>query len=340
MPKKTARRVAPVLALVVLAAGAAACNNDERAQLVVYSGRNENLVRPLLEDFARETGIDISVRYGDTSELAPTILEEGENTRADVFFSQDAGALAALGDAGRFRTLPRRLLNRVDARFRDPDGRWAGVTARARVIAYNTDRLREQDLPASVLSLTEPAWKNRVGIAPTNASFVAYVSALIEEIGATRARQFLEGLRANGAKEYDSNIVILDAVASGEIDVGLTNHYYLYSEFKERPDAPVANFYPGQGPEGEGTFINVAGVGILEGTDRGEEAEQLVEFLLSRKGQEYFRDETTEYPLAAGVEAIDELPPIAELKTIDVPLDRLGKDLSGSLQLIKDVGLT
>jgi iron(III) transport system substrate-binding protein len=329
--------------LILIAVVSAACNDGGGSgdgPLVVYSGRNENLVRPLLEEFARESGVDISVRYGDTSELAPTILEEGGNTRADVFFSQDAGALAALGDAGLFRKLPTSLLNKVDSRFRDPDGRWTGVTARARVIAYNTDKLKEQDLPPSALALTEPAWKGRVGIAPTNASFVAYVSALIEEVGEPRARQFLEGLKANGVKEYDNNVLILDAIASGEIDVGLVNHYYLYGEFKERPDAPVANFYPGQGTDGEGTFINVAGVGILENTDKAAQAQQFVEFLLDKRGQEYFRDETTEYPLASGVEAIDELPPIADLKTIDVPLDRLGTDLSGSLELIKDVGLT
>jgi iron(III) transport system substrate-binding protein len=337
------RRLLVALVALVLAGVTAACNGGGGSgdgPLVVYSGRNENLVRPLLEQFARESGVDISVRYGDTSELAPTILEEGQNTRADVFFSQDAGALAALGDAGLFRKLPTSLLNKVDRRFRDPDGRWTGVTARARVIAYNTDKLKEQDLPPSALAVVEPAWKGRVGIAPTNASFVAYVSALIEEIGEPRTRQFLEGLEANGVKEYDNNILILDAIASGEIDAGLVNHYYLYGEFKERPDAPVANFYPGQGADGEGTFINVAGVGILENTDKVEQANQLVEFLLSKRGQEYFRDETTEYPLASGVAAIDELPPIASLKTIDVPLDRLGTDLSGSLELIKDVGLT
>ena len=331
------RRLLIVLVVLLTAAG---CTDSGGDQLVIYSGRNQNLIRPLLDEFARDTGVDIRVRYGDTSELAPTILEERDNTRADVFFSQDAGALAALGDAELLASLPRPLLDRVDARFRDPESRWTGVTARARVIAYNTDRLTEAQLPRSALALADPAWRGRVGIAPTNASFVAYVSALIEEIGVDRTRSFLQGLRDNGVKEYDNNVLILDAVASGEIDVGLTNHYYLYSEFKERPDAPVANYFPGQGPEGEGTFVNVAGVAILKGTDQPEAARRFVDYLLSRKAQEYFRDETTEYPLAADVNAIAELPPLAGLKAIDVPLDRLGRDLSASLELIKDVGLT
>ena len=341
LPVRRARRCLLVVAVALLVAAAGtACTDDGGDELVIYSGRNQNLIRPLLDEFARDTGIDIRVRYGDTSELAPTILEEGDNTRADVFFSQDAGALAALGDAGLLAPLPRPLLDRVDRRFRDPDGRWTGVTARARVIAYNTDRIAEADLPPSALALAEPAWRGRVGVAPTNASFVAYVSALIEEIGEDRTRTFLEGLRANGVKEYDNNVLILDAVASGEIDVGLTNHYYLYGEFKERPDAPVANHFPGQGPEGEGTFVNVAGVAVLAASEQTEQARRFVDYLLSEKAQEYFRDETTEYPLAAGVAAIPELPPIAGLRTIDVPLDRLGRDLSASLELIKDVGLT
>ena len=332
------RRLVTVAVVLLAAAG---CTDDGGGdELVIYSGRNQNLIRPLLDEFARDTGIDIRVRYGDTSELAPTILEERDNTRADVFFSQDAGALAALGDADLLALLPRELLDRVDPRFRDPDGQWTGVTARARVIAYNTDRLTEAQLPRSALAVAEPAWRGRVGIAPTNASFVAYVSALIEEIGVDRTRAFLQGLRDNGVKEYDNNVLILDAVASGEIDVGLTNHYYLYSEFKERPDAPVANYFPGQEPEGEGTFVNVAGVAILKGTDQPEAARRFVDYLLSRKAQEYFRDETTEYPLAADVNAIAELPPLAGLKAIEVPLDRLGRDLSASLELIKDVGLT
>ena len=328
-----------LVAVLVLATTLAACSTDDNEKLVVYSGRNENLVRPILEEFARETGIDISVRYGDTSELAPTILEEGRDTRADVFFSQDAGALAALAGAKLFRRLPADLPP-VDARFRDPGGLWTGVTARARVIAYNTTKVPAADLPQSVFQVTEPRWRGRVGIAPTNASFVGYVSALIDQAGEARAREFLTALRANDVKRFDNNVLILDALASGEIDLGLTNHYYLYGEFRERPGAPVANHYPGQGDAGEGTFINVAGVGILADTDQREAAEQLVAFLLGRRAQEYFRDETTEYPLAQGVSAIPELPPLGQLKTIDVPLTQLGRDLSRSVELIKDVGLS
>lgn len=338
MPKK-----APALLalLLVLAGVASACGRGgDREQLLVYSGRNENLVRPLLERFARETGVDIRVRYGDTTEMLATILEEGDGTRADVFVSQDAGALGELTRRGLLAPLPAPTLELVEPRFRDPGGAWVGVTGRARVIAYNTDRLTEADVPASVLGVTDPRWRGKVGFPPSNASFIAFVSALRAQVGDERARQFLEGLKANEARRYDNNVLVLDAVASGEIELGLVNHYYLYNEFKERRDAPVANFYPGQGPGGEGTFVNVSGAGVLRRSTRTEAAQRFVSFLLGTEAQEYFRTETAEYPLRSGTDPVAELPPLASLRTIDVPLDELGGDLEGTLAMIKDVGLS
>ncbi|MGH9178957.1 MAG: iron ABC transporter substrate-binding protein, partial [Acidimicrobiales bacterium] len=334
------RRVVGLVIALALLALAACSDGDGGDGITVYSGRNENLVRPLLDRFARESGIDVRVRYADTSELLPTLLEEGPNTRADVFLSQDAGALGELALEELLGTVPTDLLDLVDSRFRDSEGHWVGVTARARVIAYNTDRLKPEDVPQSVLGVNDPKWKGRVGFPPTNASFVAFVTSLRETVGDDRTRQFLEGLKANVAKRFDNNVATLDAVASGEVDLGLVNHYYLYNEFKERPDAHVANFYPGQQEGGEGTFVNVAGVAIMAGTDNRPAAEQFVRFLLGEEAQQYFREETSEYPLRAGVDPIPELPPLGQLRTIDVPLTQLGRDLEGTVQLLKDVGLT
>ena len=336
MPKKL---VLPFLVALLSTIGLAACSSGGEDELVIYSGRNENLVRPILERFEKETGTKISVRYGDTAEMAAAILEEGDNTRADVFLSQDAGALAALADRGLLAELDAQALDVVEERFRDPEGRWVGVSGRARVFAYNTERLQESELPDDVFALTDPAWKGRVGLPPANASFIAFVSALTEQHGEERTRQFLTDLKANDVKTYDNNIVTIEAVADGEIDLGLVNHYYLYSEFEERPDLPVKNHFPGQ-RDGSGTFVNVAGVGILEGTDQREAADELVEFLLGTEAQEYFSEETTEYPLRSGVTANPQLPPLDSIKTIDVPLADLGKDLEASLDLISEVGLS
>ena len=337
--RRTKRGVALLLVSAAALGGLSACNRDSD-KLVIYSGRSEALVHPILERFAKDTGIDISVRYADTSELTPTLLEEGSNTRADVFLSQDAGALAALANEDLLAALPENVVSVVDERFRDPDRRWVGVTGRARVVAYNTERVNVEELPKSVLEVTDPKWKGRVGFPPTNASFVAFVSALIESIGRDRTKSFLEGLAANDAKRYDNNVLALEAVAEGEIDLALVNHYYLYAEFKENPDAPVANHFTGQGTSGEGTFVNVSGVAVMANTDKRSDAERFVRYLLDSEAQNYFRDETAEYPLRDGVDPIEEVPPLATLKTIDVPLTRLGRDLEASTELLKEIGLS
>lgn len=340
MPNLRLRLALPIALAIAVTTAACARGDGGGDELLIYSGRNENLVRPVLERFARETGIDIRVRYGDTAELAATLMEEGDATRADVFFSQDAGALAALASRGRLAPLPDTITGTVDPRFRDPDGRWVGVTGRSRVMAYNTTRVQQPELPTSVFELTDAKWRGRVGLPPTNASFVAFVSALTKSVGRDRTKAWLEGMKANGVKTFDNNLVTLEAVADGEVDIGLVNHYYLYNEFEQRPGSPVANHYPGQQPGGEGTFVNVSGVGILRGSDRVEAARQLAQYLLGQQGQEYFREETAEYPMRPDVAPLPELPPLSSLRLIEVPLSSLGRDLEGSLGLLKEVGLT
>ena len=191
MPKKF---LALAVASLVAGLGLAACDSGGSDELVIYSGRSENLVQPILDRFEEEEGVKISVRYGDTAELAAALLEEGDNTKADVFFSQDAGALAAVASRDLLADLPAAATAVVDDRFKDPGGRWVGITGRARVVAYNTDELTEADLPDDIFELTDPKWKDRVGLPPTNASFIAFVSALTEEHGVDRTRAFLEGL--------------------------------------------------------------------------------------------------------------------------------------------------
>ena len=243
-----------VLAVAALLGVAAGCGgNDDDAgasdKLVVYSGREEELVEPLFDRFEKETGIDVEVRYGDSAELAATIAEEGDNSPADVFFAQDPGSLGAVEREGLLAELPQAALDRVPARFRDPDGHWVGTSGRSRVIAYNTDALTEDEVPDSVFDLTDPKWKGKIGIAPTNASFQAFVSAMLLELGEERTRAWLEGMKANDPKRYEKNLPVVEAVAAGEIELGLVNHYYLYLAKEENPDATVANhFLTGEDP--------------------------------------------------------------------------------------------
>jgi len=302
--------------------------------LVVYSGRNEELVGPIIERFEEESGIDVEVRYGDTAELAATILEEGQNSPADVFFSQDAGALGALTNEGILSPLPEDALSQVEERFKDPNGEWVGVSGRARVVAYNTEALSEEELPSSILDFTDPEWNGRIGWAPTNGSFQAFVTALRVIEGEDVAREWLEGVQANDPRRYDNNLAMLEGVASGEIEVGFVNHYYLFQLQEESGgDVPAANYYFQNGDPG--SLVNVAGIGILNTADNTPEAQEFLEFMLSEEAQTYFADETFEYPLIEGVPINEELVPLSEIETPNADLGNLD-DLQGTLDLLRE----
>lgn len=328
--------VVPAAAPTTTAAEESATNASE-AQLTIYSGRNENLVGPLIEQFKEQSGIDVQVRYGDTAEMAATILEEGDNSPADLFFAQDAGALGALAQEGRFVELPTTLTEQVEARFRSPENLWVGVSGRARVLVYNTDELTEADLPTSVFDLTGEAWRGRVGWAPSNGSFQSFVTAMRGVAGEEAAQAWLEGMIANETQIYPNNNAIVTAVGAGEIAVGLVNHYYLYQFIKEQGEGfPARNHHF---PAGDvGAMVNVAGVGILQTGANQEAAQQFVEFLLATEAQQYFATQTNEYPLtSAEIEMNPMLKPLSEIVTPELELSNLS-DLQGTLSMLQDVG--
>jgi len=343
-------RLLPIAALVLILAACsmnpnpspsgsdqpAASIDTETDALVVYSGRSEELVGPILEQFEDETGTDVEVRYGDTAEMANLILTEGENSPADVFFAQDAGALGAVAGEGMLAALPDEVLGQVEPRFRSPTGEWVGISGRSRVVAYNTDNVSEDELPDTIFGFTEPEWSGRIGWAPTNGSFQAFVTALRVIEGDDRAREWLEGIQANEPSVYEGNNPALDAVISGEIDVAFINHYYLMQRLAEDPDVPAANYFLTDGDPG--ALVNVAGAGILATSDDTDAAQAFVEFLLAPEAQAYFADETKEYPLVDGAEPDPALPPLAEIGTPDIDLSDLS-DLEGTLELLQDVGI-
>jgi iron(III) transport system substrate-binding protein len=307
--------------------------------LVVYSGRSEALVAPIIEQFAQATGVDVQVRYGSTAEIAATLLEEGANSPADVFFAQDPGGLGAVANAGMFATLPADLLATVPERFRSPAGQWVGISGRARVVAYNIDTLAPAELPADIADFVDPKWSGRVGWAPTNGSFQAMVTAMRAAWGEDRTREWLEGMQANQTKTFEGNAPIVEAVAAGEIDVGLVNHYYLYRFLQEQGDGFKArnHFLPGGGP---GSLIMVAGAGRLAGGQNPDAAIRFLQFLLSPVAQQYFSSQTFEYPLVEGVVTQRGLPPLADLDALALDIDMADlDDLQGTTQLLQDVGV-
>jgi iron(III) transport system substrate-binding protein len=314
---------------------------ESDAKLVIYSGREKELVEPLYERFEEESGIDVEVRYADSSALAAQLQEEGERSPADVFYAQDAGAIGAIEPL--LAQLPAELLDRVPAAFRDVEGRWTGVTGRARTLVYNSDELKESELPTSVLDLTDPKWKGRIGVAPTNASFIAFVTAMRQQLGENATQKFLEGLVENDAGIYEKNGPIVDAVGSGEIDAGLVNHYYLYERLDQNPKLPIANHFFEGGDIGN--MVNTSAIGILDSSSNRDAAEQLVEFMLD-EGQTFIVEEAPEreYPLSTttDIEAnprYQELPSLSSIDAPDVDLSSLGDELEQSVKLIRESGL-
>lgn len=330
--------------LFALAAGIAlaACGgSSDDGSITVYSGRDEEMVGTLFERFTEETGIEVEARYGDSAEMAAAILEEGDNSPATVFFSQDAGALGALESEGRFTSLPEALLDRVPEKFRSASGQWVGISGRARVFAYNRERVESSELPSTVGEMTSPEWEGRLGWVPDNASFQAFVTAMriLEGDGATR--RWLEGMVANGVRAYPGNTELRDAIAAGEVDAGLTNHYYVIRAMDESGDDYQGKDFPVDihftGPDDPSALINVAGAGVLSSAGDPENGEKLIEFLLGDPSQEYFASDTKEYPLVAGVPVDPELVPLAELDSPDIELSDL-EDLEATLKMIQDTG--
>jgi len=324
------------LAVLATALAATGCGGGSDGPLTIYSGREEELVAPLFEMFTEETGIEVEVRYGDSAELAATIAEEGGNSPADLFWAQDPGSLGSV--ESQLVELPEEILDRVDTRFRDTEGRWVGTSGRSRVIVYNTDALSEDEVPDSVFDLTDPKWKGRIGIAPTNASFQAFVTAMRLSEGDEMTRQWLLDLKKNDPKEYEKNTPIVEAAAAGEIDVGLVNHYYLYLVKEEQPDAPIANHF--LAPGDPGALVSVAGTAVLASSDQEDDAERFVEFLLSDEAQRFYVDEAeeAEYPLVEGIEPKEGLPPLEELEGPDVDLTSFGAEHEATIELLRETG--
>ena len=309
--------------------------NAQTRTITIYSGRGEKLISPLLQQAQKDLGMNIQVRYGDTAELAIALVEEGKNTRADLFFAQDAGALGALERRKLTTTISPNLLNQVDPRFRSPRGHWMGISGRARVLNYNTNRVRQNELPNSIWDLTRPQWRGRVAWAPTNGSFQSFVTAMRTLEGEPRTLQWLRAMRANGAKVYRNNTTIVEAIGRGEADIGLTNNYYLANFKNTNPNFPVAAHYTNKDA---GSMINIAGVAIMNSTGQKAEVERFIGYLLRQSSQTYFATQTNEYPLVKGVAGPANQVPLSQIQGPNINLTNL-QDLEGTLELLQEAGV-
>lgn len=332
------RKFVLVVALLALMVAPSMAQEATAETLTVYSGRNENLIAPLLAQFTEETGVQVQVVYGDTAAIANQILEEGANSPADVYIAQDAGALGALAKAGVLAALPSDVVERVPAEYVSPDGFWVGLSARARVFVYNPAQVEALglELPTSILDLTQPEYAGLVGWAPANASFQANVTAMRLQLGEEATAQWLADMVANGTVSYGSSNTNLNvAVANGEVVFGLTNHYYMHNLKKETPDLALEQgaFTAGDA----GALVNIAGAGVLTTSDQPGLSQRLILYMLGNSAQTYFTENTSEYPLVAGVETNPALIPLADFGLPAINLSDLD-DLAGTLTVIEASG--
>lgn len=305
--------------------------------LTIYSGRGESYVRPLVQQFERNTGIQVQVRYGDTSALAVLLQEEGERTPADLYWSQDAGAMGVLAKAGLLTTLPASIFTDLAHRYFGRTQHWVATSGRARSLAYSSERTTPANHPQSVFDLVHAEFQGRVGLAPTNGSFQSFVTAMRIEHGDAQTLQWLRDLRANNAQAYRNNTTQLIAIAEGDIDYALVNHYYLPRFTLANSSFPVQQtfFAPGD----VGNMMNVAAIAMLATSVNKNSALQFIDYVLAPETQHYFATVTHEYPVRSEMHGYTESNKGFELLTGAPQLDFDDlQDLSGTLQLLRQAG--
>lgn len=328
------RRVMLLVIGVVLVLGAGA--TGQTPGLTVYTGRGQAFVEPAVREFERETGIRVQVRFGRDAELLAALQEEGARSPADVYWANTSGALGAAVQAGLLVPLPESLSRRPVA-FVPRHRRWIPLTVRLRVLAYSPARVRPEELPTSVLQLPHhPRWRGRIGWTPPYSSFQDFITAMRVIHGEARTRAWLEAMKALEPKAYTSNPPMIEAIRAGEIDVALTNHYYVARFVRLGYPVAAHHFAPGD----VGSLALVTGAGILRTSRNPAVAARFLEYLLGQKIQQFWANEHLEYPVVRGVILSPALLPFDQAIRRSPRMDfEALRDLEGTLRLLREVGV-
>jgi iron(III) transport system substrate-binding protein len=308
-------RIAALVSTVAVVLSATSCSSSsEGDELLIYNAQHESLTKEWIDAFTKETGIKVTYRQGGDTELGNQLVAEGNASPADVFLTENSPAMAAVEKAGLFADLDSATLDQVPAQYRPATGKWTGVAARSTVFVYNTSRLQPDQLPKSMLDLQQPQWKGRWGGAPAKADFQAIVSALLQLEGDQVTAQWLAGMKAN-AVIYNDNIATMKAVNAGEVDGGIIYHYYWFrdqAKTKEGSGNTALHYFKNEDP---GAFVSLSGGGVLESSNKKNEAQQFIKFITGKAGQEVLEKGTSfEYPVGSDVPANPALPPLNSLQ--------------------------
>ncbi|MDH5803298.1 MAG: extracellular solute-binding protein, partial [Gammaproteobacteria bacterium] len=306
--------------------------------LTVFSGRSDKFVKPVIEHFTQETGIQVQLHSGKSTGLLNKLRTEGKRTQADLFLSNDAGTLQKGSDLGLFAILPDSALEPIPSNYAAKDKTWVGLSARARVLVVNS-KSKSAKAVQSVFDLAKPEFKNKLAITnSTNESYIAGATVYMLAAGKKRTQAWLEGMKSNvDGKVFDKHSKIVKAVASGKKSIGLVNHYYVYRHLAKHPKDPVSVLIPDQGKDGMGVAWNVAGIAISKHSKKKQLAQKLVEYLVSEQGQQQFAEENREYPTRKGVAASAEVPAAGSYKVADIPMYQLGTQRNATIDLLEVV---
>jgi iron(III) transport system substrate-binding protein len=339
---KRARIIFTIIGIVA-SLSTIACSNtsqpsgEPQRELVIYSGRQQPLILPIITAFEKKTGIKVTLKSGSSQELANLLLEEKEKTQADVYISTDASLLEKLAQANLFTPITAQELSTIPAEYKSRESLWTGVSGRVRALIINTDLVSQAEKPDSIYSIVDPKWKGKVAMANfTNESVITHISALRVLHDDQFASNFLNGIQKNGVKVLSGHTGVRQAVAKGEFSIGLVNHYYGHLQQKESGNIEI--IYPDQRDNQDGAFTNISGVGIIKYGNSSKESQEFVKYLLSGEAQKIFAELNYEFPLQANIRSSN-TKNIGEFKKMNVDLHKVAKGLDETIQLIKGKGL-
>lgn len=289
---------------------------DNSEGIVVYNAQHENLVKSWVDGFTKETGIKVTLRNGDDSELGNQLVQEGNASPADVFLTENSPSMVLVDNANLFAPLDADTLKQVPAEYRPAHGRWIGIAARSTVFVYNPEKLNEQQLPKSLMDLAKPEWKGRWAASPSGADFQAIVSAMLALKGEQATLEWLKAMKANFVA-YKGNSTVMKAVNAGQIDGGVIYHYYRFvdqSKTGENSKNTQLYYFKHQDP---GAFVSLSGGGVLASSKHKAQAQAFIKYITGKEGQESLRTNNA-FEYAVGVNAASN-PKLVPLKDLDAP---------------------
>jgi iron(III) transport system substrate-binding protein len=330
--------VASAAATVPIEAGPAAAASP--TTITLYNGQHEQTTQTLVSAFERQTGINVKVRSDDEDVLANQIAQEGSNTPADVFFTENSAPLDFLQEKGLLGPVARTTLAAVPSRYSSPQGDWVGVSARVSVLVYNPSVVPASQLPTSILDLASPKWKGKLGIAPGETDFQPLVTSIARSKGRAAALRWLRAIKANaGDHNYPDNETLTSMVNQGQVGIGVINHYYWYRFLDENgkgnTHSAIAYFAPGD----PGYVLDVSGAGLMRSTQHRAAAQRFLAFLVSPAGEQIVAHSTSyEYPLGSGVTTAAPLRPFNTLHPSSLSIRQIG-DGQEAVELLREVQL-